>query len=145
MFATPLYHGNPRGGIGKMSAQEQLSFLEPVDEKEVRKAVVKALKEYKALRVAVQNKQERQEKGIDQLFPQLQKSESTNELKARQIERALQFSLDEVERQIIEEKYLSTSRVKDINVYLDMGLTKDQYYTKKKEAIMQIATALGII
>lgn len=76
-----------------MSAQvqEQLSFLEPVDEKEVRKAVVKALKEYKALRVAVQNKQERQEKGIDQLFPRLQKSESTNELKARQIERALQY------------------------------------------------------
>ncbi|QDS32508.1 ArpU family phage packaging/lysis transcriptional regulator [Brevibacillus brevis] len=128
-----------------MSAQEQLSFLEPVDEKEVRKAVVKALKEYKALRVAVQNKQERQEKGIDQLFPRLQKSESTNELKARQIERALQYSLDEVERQIIEEKYLSTSRVKDINVYLDMGLTKDQYYTKKKDAIMQIATALGMI
>ncbi|MCM3143059.1 ArpU family phage packaging/lysis transcriptional regulator [Brevibacillus sp. MER 51] len=128
-----------------MSAQEQLSFLEPVDEKEVRKAVVKALKEYKALRVAVQNKQERQEKGIDQLFPRLQKSESTNELKARQIERALQYSLDEVERQIIEEKYLSTSRVKDINVYLDLGLTKDQFYTKKKEAIMQIATALGMI
>ncbi|WP_429845319.1 ArpU family phage packaging/lysis transcriptional regulator [Brevibacillus sp. FIR094] len=128
-----------------MSAQEQLSFLEPVDEKEVRKAVVKALIEYKALRVAVQNKQERQEKGIDQLFPQLQKSESTNELKARQIERALQYSLDEVERQIIEEKYLSTSRVKDINVYLDMGLTKDQYYMKKKDAIRQIATALGMI
>jgi ArpU family phage transcriptional regulator len=128
-----------------MSAQEQLSFLEPVNEKEVRKAVVKALKEYKALRVAVQNKQERQEKGIDQLFPRLQKSESTNELKARQIERALQYSLDEVERQIIEEKYLSTSRVKDINVYFDMGLTKDQYYTKKKDAIMQIATALGMI
>ncbi|CAI8970094.1 hypothetical protein EMIT07CA2_60018 [Brevibacillus sp. IT-7CA2] len=73
-----------------MSAQEQLSFLELVDEKEVRKAVVKALKEYKAFRVAVQNKKERQEKGIDQLFPQLQRSESTNELKARQIERALQ-------------------------------------------------------
>ncbi|MFA4135192.1 MULTISPECIES: ArpU family phage packaging/lysis transcriptional regulator [unclassified Brevibacillus] len=60
------------------------------------------------------------------------------------MERALEYSLDEVERQIIEEKYLSTSRVKDINVYLDLGLTKDQYYTKKKEAIMQIATALGI-
>jgi hypothetical protein len=77
-----------------MSAQEQLSFLEPVDEKEVKKAVVKALKEYKALRVAVQNKKERQEKGIDQLFPGLKKSESTNELKARQIERALQYSLE---------------------------------------------------
>ncbi|MED2135269.1 ArpU family phage packaging/lysis transcriptional regulator [Brevibacillus porteri] len=128
-----------------MSAQEQLSFLEPVDEKEVRKAVVKALKEYKALRVAVQNKQELQEKGIDQLFPRIQKSESMNELKARQIERALQYSLDEVERQIIEEKYLSTSRVKDINIYLEMGLDKDRYYESKKEAIAQIAKALGMI
>lgn len=128
-----------------MSAQEQLSFLEPVNEKEVRKAVVKALKEFKALRVAVQNKQERQEKGIDQLFPRLQKSESMNELKARQIERALQYSLDEVERQIIEEKYLSTSRVKDINIYLEMGLDKDRYYESKKEAIAQIAKALGMI
>lgn len=66
-------------------------------------------------------------------------------MKEKQIERALEYSLDEVERQIIEEKYLSTSRVKDINVYLDLGLTKDQYYTKKKEAIMQIATVLGMI
>ncbi|MED2748744.1 ArpU family phage packaging/lysis transcriptional regulator [Brevibacillus porteri] len=122
-----------------------MSFLEPVDEKEVRKAVVKALKEYKALRVAVQNKQELQEKGIDQLFPRIQKSESMNELKARQIERALQYSLDEVERQIIEEKYLSTSRVKDINIYLEMGLDKDRYYESKKEAIAQIAKALGMI
>ncbi|WP_238543353.1 hypothetical protein [Brevibacillus sp. BC25] len=64
-------------------------------------------------------------------------------MKARQIERALQYSLDEVERQITEEKYVSTSRVKDINV--DLGLTKDQYYTKKIDAIRQIATALGMI
>ncbi|BAH42916.1 conserved hypothetical protein [Brevibacillus brevis NBRC 100599] len=130
-----------------MSAQvqEQLSFLQPVNEREVRKAVVKELKSYKALRVAVQNKKEQEEKGIEQLFPRLQFSETQNELKAKQIERALEYSLDEVERQIIEEKYLSTSRVKDINVYLDLGLTKDQFYTKKKEAIMQIATALGMI
>ncbi|MDC0760599.1 ArpU family transcriptional regulator [Brevibacillus sp. AG] len=130
-----------------MSAQvqEQLSFLQPVNEREVRKAVVKELKSYKALRVAVQNKKEQEEKGIEQLFPRLQLSETQNELKAKQIERALEYSLDEVERQIIEEKYLSTSRVKDINVYLDLGLTKDQFYTKKKEAIMQIATALGMI
>ena len=130
-----------------MSAQiqEQLSFLKPVNETEVRKAVAKELKEYKALRVAVQNKLELQEKGIRQLFPRLQQTETISELKARQIERALHYSLDEVERRIIEEKYLSTSRVKDINVYLDLGLTKDQYYMKKKEAIFQIATALGMI
>ncbi|WP_301171050.1 ArpU family phage packaging/lysis transcriptional regulator [Brevibacillus nitrificans] len=130
-----------------MSAQvhEQMSFLQPVNETEVRKAVVKELKEYKALRVAVQNKQELREKGIGQLFPRLQQTETINELKAKQIERALQYSLDEIERRIIEEKYLSTSRVKDINVYLDLGLTKDQYYESKKDAITQIAKALGMI
>lgn len=128
-----------------MSAPEQLSFLQPVNEREVRKAVVKELKAYKALRVAVQNKQEQVEKGIDQLFPRLHQSETKNDLKARQIERALQYSLDEIERNIIEEKYLSPARVNDINVYLDLGLTKDQYYIKKREAIFQLATALRII
>lgn len=128
-----------------MSAPEQLSFLQPVNEREVRKAVVKELKAYKALRVAVQNKQEQAEKGIDQLFPRLHQSETKNDLKARQMERALQYSLDEIERKIIEEKYLSPARVNDINVYLDLGLTKDQYYVKKREAIFQLATALRII
>ncbi|UED77499.1 ArpU family phage packaging/lysis transcriptional regulator [Brevibacillus sp. DP1.3A] len=130
-----------------MSAQvqEQLSFLQPVNEREVRKAAVKEWKSYKALCVAVQNKKEQEEKGIEQLFPRLQLSETQNELKAKQIERALEYSLDEVERQIFEEKYLSAARVKDINVYLDLGLTKDQFYRKKEEAIMQIATALGMI
>lgn len=126
-------------------AQEQLSFLQTVNEREVRNAVIRELKAYKALRVAVQNKQELEEKGIGQLFPRLQPTETINELKARQIERALQYSLDEIERRIIEEKYLSTSRVKDINVYLELGLTKDQYYESKKDAIAQIAKALGMI
>lgn len=121
-----------------MSAPEQLSFLQPVNEREVRKAVVKELKAYKALRVAVQNKQEQAEKGIDQLFPRLYLSETKNDLKARQIERALRYSLDEIERKIIDEKYLSPVRVNDINVYLELGLTKDQYYIKKREAIFQL-------
>lgn len=130
-----------------MSAQVQvqMSFLQPVNETEVRKAVVKELKEYKALRVAVQNKQELKEKGIGQLFPRLQQTDTINELKAKQIERALQYSLDEIERRIIEEKYLSTSRVKDITVYIELNLTKDQYYERKKDAIAQIARALGMI
>lgn len=135
-----------RQGERKLSAgQEQLSLFPPIDERGVRHAVAKELKAYKALRVAAQNRKEQQEKGIDQLFPRLQASDTENILKVQQIERALQYSLDEVERQIIEEKYLSTSRVKDINIYLDLGMTKDQYYPKKKDAIFQIATALGII
>ncbi|QYY42829.1 ArpU family transcriptional regulator [Aneurinibacillus thermoaerophilus] len=114
-------------------------------EKEVRKVVVKELKKYKALRVAVQNRKEQEEQGVRGLFPALYESDKQKEMKVRQIERALQYTLDEIERRIIEEKYLGTTRVKDITLYLDMGLTKEQYYMKKKEAIFQIATALGII
>jgi ArpU family phage transcriptional regulator len=117
----------------------------PVDERAVRQAVAKELKNYKALRVAVQNKQEQAENGIDHLFPKLSQTQVLNELKAKQIERALEFTLDEIERKIIEEKYLSPARVNDINVYLDLGITKDQYYIKKREAIFQLATALRII
>ncbi|MCR8987912.1 ArpU family transcriptional regulator [Brevibacillus laterosporus] len=124
---------------------EQLAMFPPVDEKAVRRVVAKELKKYKALRVAVQNKQEQAENGIVQLFPQVHQSEKQNDLKARQIERALQYSLDEIERKIIEEKYLSLARVNDINVYLDLGLTKNQFYIKKREAIFQLATALRII
>lgn len=127
------------------TAQEQLSMFPPVDERAVRQAVAKELKNYKALRVAVQNKQEQAENGIDHLFPKLSQTQVLNELKAKQIERALEFTLDEIERKIIEEKYLSPARVNDINVYLDLGITKDQYYIKKREAIFQLATALRII
>ncbi|MBN6186336.1 ArpU family transcriptional regulator [Aneurinibacillus sp. BA2021] len=124
---------------------EQLSFLQAVNEKEVRKVVAQELKKYKALRVAVQNRKEQEEYGVGGLFPTLCESDKQKEMKVRQIERALTYTLDEIERRIIEEKYLGTSRVKDISLYLDMGLTKDQYYAKKKEAISQIATALRII
>ncbi|PPA86620.1 ArpU family transcriptional regulator [Brevibacillus laterosporus] len=124
---------------------EQLAMFPPVDEKAVRRVVAKELKKYKSLQVAVKNKQEQAENGIVQLFPRLNPTETANNLKAQQIERALQYSLDEIERKIINEKYLSPTRVNDINVYLDLGLTKDQYYIKKGEAISQIATALGII
>ncbi|QDX92049.1 ArpU family transcriptional regulator [Brevibacillus laterosporus] len=124
---------------------EQLAMFPPIDEKAVRRTVAKELKNFKALRVAVQNKKEQAESGIEQLFPRLHQTETKNTLKAQQIERALKYSLDEIERKIIEEKYLSPTQVNDINVYLDLGLTKDQYYIKKREAISQIATALGII
>lgn len=124
---------------------EQLSFLDAVNEKEVRKIVAKELKKYKALRVAVLNRKEQEEQGVSGLFPALCESDKQKEMKVRQIERALEYTLDEIERRIIEEKYLGTARVKDITLYLDMGLTKDQYYAKKKEAISQIATALRII
>ena len=71
--------------------------------------------------------------------------EALNNLKARQMERALQYSLDEKERKIIEEKYLSPARVNDISIYLDLGLTNDQYYIKKREANFQLQRHSGSI
>lgn len=123
---------------------EQLSFLEKIDEKEVRKIVIKLLKEYRALKVQIENKKECANVGID-LFPSLRDSYNHNELKVRQIERALEQSLDDEELLIIEKKYLTSTRIKDIEIYMQLGLKKDTYYDVKNRAMNRIATALGII
>lgn len=124
---------------------DQLSLFPEIDDKEIRRTVARELKRYKAFKVAVQNKLEQEEKGLEHLFPVLNCQHSEKELKVQQIERAMENALDETEREIIQRKYLSNARVKDITVYLDMELTKDQYYKHKGEAISLIATALGII
>lgn len=124
----------------------QLAFFPDVDEKKIRSIVVKELKKYKALKVQLQNKQERCDKGIEgYLFPKLLENDVENELKVIQIERALKYSLDSIEREIIEMKYLSLERQNDLNIYLDLGLQKKPYYEKKKTAIFMIASSLGII
>lgn len=123
----------------------QLSFFADIDEKEIRRMVTRELKQYKALKVALQNKLELNKEGIEPLFPSLNTKDKEKEIKVRQIDRAIENALDEVERQIIQQKYLSSTRIKDINLYLDMGLTKDHYYYHKRQAILLIATALGII
>ncbi|MFJ7585617.1 ArpU family phage packaging/lysis transcriptional regulator [Bacillus cereus] len=127
-----------------MSAQ--LSFFPDIDEKEVRSIVVKELKKYKALKIQQKNKLELNEKGIQgNIFPKLLQNDLENELKVIQMERALNNSLDQLERQIIEMKYLSKEKQNDLSIYLDLGLQKKQYYEKKKTAIFMIATAIGII
>lgn len=124
----------------------QLAFFPEVDEKKIRSIVVKELKKYKALKVQQQNKLEQCEKGIEgHLFPKLFENDLENELKVIQIERALKYSLDSIEREIIEMKYLSLERQNDLNIYLDLGLQKKPYYEKKKTAIFMIASSLGII
>lgn len=120
-------------------------LVQGVDERKVRNIVVKELKEFKALRIAMENKKEIEEEGLEILFPMLNNNEKEKIIKFKQINRAINEALDEIEREIIDKKYLSTTRVKDIELYLDMGITKDQYYMYKKQAIFQIATALRII
>jgi ArpU family phage transcriptional regulator len=126
-------------------APEQLAMFEEVDESVVRSEVVKALIEYRALKVQNENMQERIEAGATNLFPSVRKVNPLNELKVRQMDRALKHSLNEEERLIIEKKYLSGVKIKDIQIYLEIGLDKDRYYEIKRSAISLIATALGII
>ncbi|QRZ94739.1 ArpU family transcriptional regulator [Bacillus subtilis] len=123
---------------------EQLSFLHPVDLKVVRKIVIKELKDYRALKVQLENKKESVDAGISP-FPSIRDSFILNELKVKQMERALENSLDDEERMIIEKKYLTASQTKDIHIYIVLGMKKDTYYEIKQRAILRIATALGII
>ncbi|QBJ83184.1 ArpU family phage packaging/lysis transcriptional regulator [Bacillus subtilis] len=123
----------------------QLSLVvDEVDIKAVRKIIIKELKDYRALKVQIENKKECSDLGIN-LFPSIRNSHNVNELKVKQIERALVNSLDDEERMIIEKKYLSASQTKDIHIYMELGMKKDTYYEIKQRAILRIATALGII
>jgi ArpU family phage transcriptional regulator len=79
------------------------------------------------------------------LFPILSKTEKQNELKYKQIQRTLDFALDDIEREIITQKYLDPSRPTDLFIYLELGMKKEAYYKKKKSAIYSMAKALGII
>ncbi|MDU0069792.1 MULTISPECIES: ArpU family phage packaging/lysis transcriptional regulator [Bacillus] len=47
--------------------------------------------------------------------------------------------------QIIKAKYLSSKKIKDIEIYMEMGLKKDKYYQIKRQAMYNLAIALGII
>jgi len=124
---------------------EQLSFLGVIDEKEVRKTVVTELKKYRALKVQLENKKECIDVGVIGLFPSLRKQDNFNELRVKQLERALENVLDAIEKEIIKKKYLDLQEMNDLNIYLELGLKKDMYYMKKRSAILNLATALGMI
>lgn len=118
--------------------------LENETKKQIESIVIEELNDYKALRVAMKNKKEQQEKAMEGIFPSLCDG-VTNEIKYNQIERAINEALTDVEREIIEKRFLSPSPPKDIIIYSEMGLKRDLYYVYKKKAIKQIARSLGII
>lgn len=124
---------------------EQLCLLPRIDEKQVRNALIKELKVYRVLKVKEENRKEQEANGATDLFPSLRNQEVLNELKVRQIERALENSLDEIEQDIIRMKYLTSRAVKDLEVCEELGLKKDRYYKLKKQATFNLSTALGII
>lgn len=123
---------------------EQISFFQDIDEKEMRRRVIKELKNFKALRVRMQNIEEQSQAGYAVLFPKM-KEDQKHEMKFKQIERTLSYALDEDERKIVELKYLGDRRVKDSYVYNELMIKRDPFYEKKSNAIRLIATALGII
>ncbi|MBV7321663.1 ArpU family phage packaging/lysis transcriptional regulator [Bacillus halotolerans] len=128
-----------------MQVIKQLSFLPEVNEKEVRNLVIKELKTYRSLKIQAENRREQKEKGVIGLFPQLRKSTEYNELKVKQMDRALKHCLDQDEYSIIEKKYLSPDKIKDLEIMIELGLKRDKFYQVKRQAIYNIATALGII
>ncbi|MED2186500.1 ArpU family phage packaging/lysis transcriptional regulator [Bacillus wiedmannii] len=123
----------------------QLSFFEDIDEKEMRRLVVKELKNYKALCVRMKNQEEQSQAGCVVLFPKMKGDDKNHEIRFKQIERTLKYALDEDERKIIGMKYLGNQKVKDSFVYNELMIKRDPFYQKKKSAIQLIATALGII
>ncbi|WP_338712104.1 ArpU family phage packaging/lysis transcriptional regulator [Bacillus pumilus] len=123
----------------------QLCLIPEVNEKQVRQTLINELKLYKALKVKQENLDEQKANGILTLFPRLKDQNVCSELKVRQIERALEYSLDEIEQDIIRMKYLTSRMVKDLEVCEELGLKKDRYYKLKKQATFKLSTALGII
>jgi ArpU family phage transcriptional regulator len=101
--------------------------------------------DYRALKVQLENRQEQEQASVVDLFPEIRSPNQENELKVNQIERALNQSLDAIEKKIIELKYLSSVETNDLNIYLELGLKKGKYYEKKRAAVYHVATALGII
>lgn len=124
---------------------DQLKMFEEIDYKELQSIVVKELRLYKALKVQIENMDERNSQDATRLYPTMRTINDTNRLKVEQMERALNHSLDREEREIIEMKYLSGEREKDITVYMDLMMSKDRYYETKQHAIRYLGTALGII
>ncbi|MEK5365894.1 hypothetical protein NSS76_08595 [Bacillus sp. FSL R5-0654] len=64
---------------------EQLSLLPEIDEKQVRNALIKELKVYRALKVREENIKEQEANNAKGLFPFLRNQEVLNELKVLQV------------------------------------------------------------
>ncbi|EJS50581.1 ArpU family transcriptional regulator [Bacillus cereus] len=121
-----------------------LSIMDKETEKKIQKVVISILKEHRALKVRFGDEIEQQQGEIN-LFPEICNTKQINQMKYRQVEKALKYSLDEDERNIIEMKYLNDQKLRDDYIYNELFIKKDSYYEKKKNALRLIATALGVI
>ncbi|MHA7139810.1 ArpU family phage packaging/lysis transcriptional regulator [Rossellomorea arthrocnemi] len=120
-------------------------MMATLNEKEVHNEVIRQLREYRALKVKLVNMKEREDAGADELFPSLVQESSLSELKVKQIDRALSEALDSIERGIVERKYLNVKELNDEEIYLELGVKRGKFYEKKKDALLNLARAMGII
>lgn len=127
-----------------------MTSVQSIDKKEINKLVIKTLKKYRALKVQNENRHEQELEGVVDLFPTIKKNDLQKEMtgkkniiKVKQVDRALSL-LDDIEREIIDMKFLSPVKQTDLYIYTEMGIKKEMYYEKKREALDTLATALGI-
>jgi hypothetical protein len=105
---------------------EQLSLLPVLDketEKKIQREIVSILKEFRALKVCFENEAEQIKEGIS-LFPEIRDTKRINQIKYRQVSKALQYSLDEDEVKIIQMKYLSNKKLRDDFIYNELLIKK---------------------
>ncbi|KMN42441.1 DUF1492 domain-containing protein [Bacillus sp. LK2] len=108
--------------------------------------VIKALQDYRVLKVKFHNLQERAAFGAELLFPELRDcSNDVKYLRYIQMKRALEEALDENERKILEMKYMNTKSLNDDYIYAVIGIKRATFYRKKKSAINNFADAINII
>ncbi|MBK3959435.1 ArpU family transcriptional regulator, partial [Staphylococcus haemolyticus] len=75
---------------------EQLTFFPELDretERKVQKEVIKILKDYRVLKICIENKEEQKREGVSP-FPEIRDTKHINEIKFRQVERVLDYGLD---------------------------------------------------
>ncbi|PFP97709.1 ArpU family transcriptional regulator [Bacillus cereus] len=117
-----------------------------VTEDEIREEVIKALQDYRVLKVKFHNQQERSALGAELLFPELRSQGNDKKyIRYIQIKRALEEALDEDERKILEMKYMNTKILNDDYIYTVIGIKRATFYRKKKSAINNFADAINII
>ncbi|MES1049331.1 ArpU family transcriptional regulator [Bacillus cereus] len=117
-----------------------------VTEDRIREEVIKALQDYRVLRVKFHNQQERAALGAELLFPELRSQGNDKKyIRYIQIKRALEEALDEDERKILEMKYMNTRILNDDYIYTVIGIKRATFYRKKKSAINNFADAINII
>lgn len=143
---------------------EQLSWIEDIPKAKYVRQTERALYEYAVLKVALENEEELEKKGLGNLFPSMIASyedsprgsvisnptetwgmrRAEKSLKIKQINRAMGI-LSSEERQIIECKYFDNSQPSDMRVCDLLNWPERSYYRIKDRALRKIATALNII